>query len=167
VPVLWTIGHSTHPFEAFLELLEGQRIRVLVDVRTVPRSRRHPQFHSDALARSPAPHGIDYEHLAGLGGWRHARTDSPNGAWRNGSFRGYADHALTPWRRWCIRTFGMPWRPRGVVAISGLVQTTDQPLPRTDRALGEQPRALLANPPGQDCVEQRLLETQGPHPIAE
>jgi hypothetical protein len=95
VPVLWTIGHSTHPLESFLDLLEGHGIRALVDVRTVPRSRRHPQFGADALARSLPQHGIDYQHVPGLGGWRHARPDSPNSAWRNESFRGYADYALT------------------------------------------------------------------------
>jgi uncharacterized protein (DUF488 family) len=93
---LWTIGHSTLTLERLVSPLEGHAIRLLCDVRTVPRSRRHPQFSADALARSLPDRGIEYRHLAGLGGWRHARRDSPNTGWRNAAFRGYADYALTP-----------------------------------------------------------------------
>ena len=93
---LWTVGHSTLPFEGFASLLEGHAIQLLCDVRTVPRSRRHPQFSTEALAGSLQDRGIDYRHLAGLGGWRHPHADSPNAAWRNSSFRGYADYALSP-----------------------------------------------------------------------
>lgn len=62
----------------------------------MPRSRRHPQFERDALARWLPERGISYAHLARLGGWKHPGADSPNGAWRNRSFRGYADYALSP-----------------------------------------------------------------------
>lgn len=93
---LWTVGHSTLSFERFASLLEEHRILLLCDVRTVPRSRRHPQFSAEALARSLLDCGIDYRHLAGLGGWRHAQRDSPNMGWRNPAFRGYADYALSP-----------------------------------------------------------------------
>lgn len=93
--VVWTVGHSTHAEEAFVALLLAHEIERVADVRTVPRSRRHPQFHSDHLARSLPARGIAYEHLPRLGGWRSAQPDSPNSGWRNVSFRGYADHAMT------------------------------------------------------------------------
>lgn len=93
---LWTIGHSTLSLERLASLLEEHRIELLCDVRTVPRSRRHPQFSADALARSLTERGIDYRHLAGLGGWRRPQRDSPNQGWRNDAFRGYADHMLSP-----------------------------------------------------------------------
>jgi uncharacterized protein (DUF488 family) len=67
----------------------------VLDIRTVPRSRHNPQFNRDELPASLAAVGIDYRHIAGLGGLRHARPDSPNGAWRNASFRGYADYMQT------------------------------------------------------------------------
>jgi uncharacterized protein (DUF488 family) len=92
---LWTIGHSSHALADLVTLLRGQSIELLVDVRTVPKSKRHPQFWSDALAVSLPAEGIAYEHLPQLGGWRRASPDSPNGAWRNASFRGYADYTLT------------------------------------------------------------------------
>lgn len=93
--VVWSIGHSTHPWDAFLALLGTNGITTLVDIRTVPKSRRHPHFHTDALSRELPPHGVEYVHLADLGGWRHAAPDSPNDGWRNASFRGYADYAMT------------------------------------------------------------------------
>lgn len=93
--VVWTIGHSTHGDETFAALLLSHDIEQVADVRTVPRSRRHPHFHSDVLARSLPAHGVGYEHLPRLGGWRSAQPDSPNGAWRNVSFRGYADYAMS------------------------------------------------------------------------
>jgi uncharacterized protein (DUF488 family) len=91
---VWTIGHSTHCAEAFAALLAAHEIEQVADVRTVPKSRRHPHFHTDVLARDLPARGVAYEHLPALGGWRPARTDSPNGAWRNTSFRGYADYAM-------------------------------------------------------------------------
>jgi uncharacterized protein (DUF488 family) len=91
---LWTVGHSTLSLERLLRLLEGHGIQQLCDVRAVPRSRAHPQSSADSLALSLPDRGIAYRHLAGLGGWRHPRPDSPNTAWRNEAFRGYADYAL-------------------------------------------------------------------------
>ncbi|MFL6416329.1 MAG: DUF488 family protein [Bryobacteraceae bacterium] len=67
----------------------------LVDVRTVPKSRHNPQYNHDALARRLQDAGIGYEHMKALGGLRRPRKDSPNTAWRNGSFRGYADYMQT------------------------------------------------------------------------
>ncbi|WP_210505441.1 DUF488 family protein [Naasia sp. SYSU D00057] len=93
---VFTIGHSTHPIDEFLGILHAHGIGLLVDVRTVPRSRTNPQFNEDALAASLPEGGIRYIRMPALGGLRHPRRDSPNGAWRNDSFRGYADHMQTP-----------------------------------------------------------------------
>jgi len=92
---IWSIGHSDHPFDAFVELLRRHDIEAVADIRTVPRSRRHPQFDTQALAASLPAAGIAYRHLPRLGGWRRTSPDSVNTAWRNASFRGYADHMLT------------------------------------------------------------------------
>ena len=92
---IWTVGHSTHSFEAFVELLTEHGIALLADIRTVPKSRRHPHFDTDALALSLPDRGLAYVHLPRLGGWRRATADSPNGGWRNKSFRGYADYAMS------------------------------------------------------------------------
>jgi uncharacterized protein (DUF488 family) len=94
--VIWTIGHSTRAADDFLELLTSNRITGLADVRTIPRSRRHPHFGGDVLAENLAAAGIQYRHFAALGGLRKPRSDSSNGAWRNAAFRGYADHMETP-----------------------------------------------------------------------
>lgn len=90
------LGHSTRPIEELVALLQAAGAVSVADVRTIPRSRANPQYEGPALARSLAAAGIGYVHLPRLGGLRHARKDSPNGAWRNASFRGYADHMATP-----------------------------------------------------------------------
>ena len=92
---LFTIGHSNHTLDRFVSLLDAFGVGFVADVRTVPKSRKWPQFRSDELARSLPPHDIEYAHMPGLGGWRRSTRDSPNGAWQNESFRGYADYALT------------------------------------------------------------------------
>ena len=92
---IWTIGHSTHTLDGFAGLLAAHEIALLGDVRTVPRSRRHPHFGTEELARSLPERGIAYRRFPALGGWRRAAGDSPNGAWRNASFRGYADHTMS------------------------------------------------------------------------
>jgi uncharacterized protein (DUF488 family) len=89
---LWSIGHSTLPISEFVRLLHAHGIKVLVDIRTVPRSRHNPQFNTDALAKSLAKGGIGYQHSAGLGGLRKPQKESLNQGWRNASFRGYADY---------------------------------------------------------------------------
>ncbi len=89
------IGHSTRPIDELLALLRAAGVRSLADIRTVPRSRKNPQFERRALARSLARAGISYAWLPRLGGLRRPRKDSPNAAWRNTSFRGYADHMAT------------------------------------------------------------------------
>lgn len=91
-PLICTIGHSDRALETFLDLLQINEIVRVLDVRTVPRSRHNPQFNQDALTTSLDVVKISYNHLPGLGGLRHARTDSPNSGWHNLSFRGYADY---------------------------------------------------------------------------
>ncbi len=93
---LWTIGHSTRSLDEFLAMLHAHEIKTLADVRRFPGSRKYPQFNRDALARSLADARIDYEPMPELGGKRHPRPDSHNDAWRNESFRAYADHMETP-----------------------------------------------------------------------
>lgn len=92
---IFTIGHSTHPIETFIETLKAYGIETLVDIRTIPQSRFNPQFAQKALAKSLTDAGIAYRHMKDLGGRRHARKDSPNTGWRNGGFRGYADYMQT------------------------------------------------------------------------
>jgi len=92
---IWTIGHSTHPGDKFLDLLQKHSITALADVRRFPGSRRHPQFNQEALAASLAEAGIAYVHFPELGGRRSAHKNSPNTAWRNSAFRGYADYMDT------------------------------------------------------------------------
>jgi uncharacterized protein (DUF488 family) len=93
---VFTIGHSTRPIEAFLELLAGHQIEHLVDVRKIPRSRHNPQFAEDQLAGSLAAAHVRYTHMPGLGGLRRPRPDSVNVGWRNTGFRGFADYMQTP-----------------------------------------------------------------------
>jgi len=89
---IFTIGHSTRSIDELVGLLRPNRIELLVDVRTVPGSRRLPQFNRPALERSLPAAGIRYLHLPELGGLRKPRPDSPNAGWRNSAFRGYADY---------------------------------------------------------------------------
>lgn len=90
------MGHSTKPLDLFLRTLQAHDVTQLVDVRTVPRSRRHPQFNRESLPESLKAVGIGYMHMPGLGGFRRPRPDSPNAGWENASFRGYADYMQTP-----------------------------------------------------------------------
>jgi uncharacterized protein (DUF488 family) len=92
---IWTVGHSTLAIEDFIGLLDAFEIQVLVDVRSFPGSRRFPQFNKESLQSSLTAAGIEYVHLPELGGRRRARPDSINMAWRNESFRGYADYMET------------------------------------------------------------------------
>src|SRR5205807_438597 len=92
---IWTIGHSTRMIEKFISLLEEHGIKLLADVRLLPGSKRYPQFNKETLADSLAKVAICYEHFPELGGRRKPREDSPNTAWRNESFRGYADYMET------------------------------------------------------------------------
>lgn len=91
-----TVGHSTRSIGEFIALLTAHGVQQLIDVRTVPRSRHNPQFGAEQLSESLQRAGIRYEQMRALGGLRHARRDSINTAWRNASFRGYADYMQTP-----------------------------------------------------------------------
>ncbi len=90
--VLFTIGHSTRSSEQLLELLAEADVKLVADVRAFPSSRRHPQFNRAELARWLPEAGVEYVHMAGLGGRREPVPGSPNGAWRERGFQGYADH---------------------------------------------------------------------------
>ncbi len=93
---VFTIGHSTRTSEDFFAMLRSFDVTVLVDIRTIPRSRHNPQFNGDhLLAVTTAGQGPRYVHLSRLGGLRRTHKDSPNTAWRNASFRGFADYMLT------------------------------------------------------------------------
>ncbi len=95
-PLVLTIGHSTRPLPSLIELLQANSVTRVVDVRTMPRSRRNPQFNRETLPDALQAVGIDYVHMPGLGGLRHPRADSLNAGWRNDSFRGFADYMQTP-----------------------------------------------------------------------
>ena len=95
-PSIFTIGHSTHPIDEFLELLLAHDIKEIVDVRSIPKSRHNPQFNSDTLKRSLERVHIRYKLLKKLGGLRHTKKDSINLGWHNTSFRGYADYMASP-----------------------------------------------------------------------
>ncbi len=93
---LWTIGHSTRLWDAFLDVLQEARIQTLVDVRRHAGSRRNPQFSPLSMAPALREAGIDYLPMHEFGGRRTADKDSPNTAWRVAAFRGYADYMATP-----------------------------------------------------------------------
>ena len=92
---VWTIGHSTRTLQEFLGLLVEYGIEAIADVRRFPGSRRYPHFASDALAATLPAHGIAYRWIPRLGGRRKVQPGSPNTAWRNASFQGYADYTAT------------------------------------------------------------------------
>jgi uncharacterized protein (DUF488 family) len=94
-PTVWTIGHSTRAGADFIQILKAHQIDTLVDVRSFPGSRRYPQFNRSELSESLAGEGIMYHHLPALGGSRQPLPGSKNTAWRNASFRAYADHMET------------------------------------------------------------------------
>src|SRR5438046_2493601 len=94
-PQIWTIGHSTRAFDEFAALLQEQRIELLADVRLFPGSRRYPHFGKDQIEAALEREGIGYAHFPELGGRRKPQPDSPNTAWRNKAFQGYADYMWT------------------------------------------------------------------------
>ena len=114
---IWTIGHSNRSLDEFLAMLAAFEINVLADVRRFPGSKKHPHFNQESLAESLAAAGISYEFFPELGGRRKARPDSPNTAWRNESFRAYADYMETDeYRAGVERLLGLVNSP---VALSG------------------------------------------------
>ena len=92
---VWTIGHSTRPLAELIGLLRDNGVRAIADVRRFPASRLHPQYNAAAFADALAREGIGYVHHPDLGGRRVPKRDSRNVAWRNTSFRGYADYMET------------------------------------------------------------------------
>jgi uncharacterized protein (DUF488 family) len=93
----FTIGHSTRSVAEFVDLLRPQEIKLVVDVRTIPRSRTNPQFNSEEFARALAEFQIDYVHIAALGGLRgriYEVAPDVNAFWENRSFHNYADYAM-------------------------------------------------------------------------
>ena len=92
---IWTIGHSTRKIDVFISLLEENGIKLIADVRMFPGSKRYPQFNKESLAKFLDKRGIRYQHFPELGGRRRSKPDSRNTAWRNASFRGYADYMET------------------------------------------------------------------------
>lgn len=93
---IYTIGHSNHPIDEFIQILQAYGIEEVVDVRTIPKSRHNPQFNEEELQEELRRHNIEYVRLEGLGGLRHTIKISVNTAWKNASFRGYADYMQTP-----------------------------------------------------------------------
>lgn len=93
--IIYTIGHSTHSLDEFLNMLRSFDIKILADIRSLPGSRRFPQFDMENIKISLEETGIQYIHLADLGGRRKMKKDSKNNRWNNDSFRGYADYMET------------------------------------------------------------------------
>jgi uncharacterized protein (DUF488 family) len=93
--MVYTIGYSTRTLEEFIEVLKAHSISLLVDIRTIPKSRHSPQFNQDSLKGNLEKRGIGYLHFKELGGLRKPKKDSPNTGWRNASFRGFADYMQT------------------------------------------------------------------------
>jgi uncharacterized protein (DUF488 family) len=94
----YTIGHSTRSIREFVDLLTGVGVKLVVDVRTVPRSRANPQYNGDVLPKTLSDFQIEYEHIAALGGLRGRKRDMPpsiNAFWLNQSFHNYADYAMS------------------------------------------------------------------------
>lgn len=92
---IYTIGHSTHSLEEFLNLLKTYKIELLVDIRRHPGSRRYPHFNKEEFEKSLNQNGFEYLHIESLGGRRKKQPDSKNDAWRLESFQGYADYMET------------------------------------------------------------------------
>src|SRR6478672_3159101 len=95
-PLLFTMGHSTLSIEEFIRRMQNFAITIVVDIRTIPKSRHNPQFEKETLARSLNRVDISYLHVKELGGLRKPLKESVNSGWRNTSFRGYADYMQTP-----------------------------------------------------------------------
>ncbi|MBV6479868.1 MAG: hypothetical protein HGGPFJEG_02672 [Ignavibacteria bacterium] len=93
--IIYTIGHSTHSIEDFIKMLQSFKIKILIDIRGLPGSRKYPQFNKENLKKSLHEKDIDYIHIQELGGRRKVQKDSKNTRWRSASFQGYADYMET------------------------------------------------------------------------
>ncbi len=92
---IYTVGHSSRGLGEFIGLLKAHGVETLADIRKLPGSNKYPHFNQDELAASLARAGVRYVYLKELGGRRPQNRDSKNTAWRNRSFRAYADHMET------------------------------------------------------------------------
>ncbi|MDE1816855.1 MAG: DUF488 domain-containing protein, partial [Thaumarchaeota archaeon] len=92
---IFVVGHSTKTIRNFIDLLEAHSVNLLVDIRTIPKSRHNPQFNEDSLKKKLRENKIKYIHMKGLGGLRHPDKNSINSGWHNLSFRGFADYMQT------------------------------------------------------------------------
>ena len=147
-PQVWTAGHSTRPIGEFIALLQSATIAIVGDVRRFPGSRRYPQYNQSALAETLATEGMDYVALADLGGRREPHPDSPHTAWRNPSFRGYADYMDTdPFRHGADRIISLAGSGRIALMCSSSAWRS---IPSSPRALAKiypiYPRSRLAMP---------------------
>ena len=119
---MWTVGHSTRPISEFIALLHSAAITLVADVRRFPVSRRNPQFSQPSFSESLAGAGIDYLALPELGGRRRLRLDSPHTAWRNASFRAYADYMDTDaFRQGVDRVIALAGRQRAALMCAEAV----------------------------------------------
>ncbi len=131
-----TIGHSTRTVPELIEMLKAHHVTLVVDVRSIPRSRHNPQFNKETLPAALKEAGIGYVHMPDIGGLRHPTRDSVNTAWRNKSFRGYADymqtkefteqllHLMALARKDCIAIMcaeALPWRCHRSLIADALV----------------------------------------------
>jgi uncharacterized protein (DUF488 family) len=114
---IFTVGHSSLPIERFVALLKAYGIERIDDIRTVPRSRHNPQFNAAELAVSLAAAGVGYQPVAALGGLRRPLRDSQNAAWRNVSFRGYADYMQTEAFRVAVDDLARAGRERRIAIM--------------------------------------------------
>jgi uncharacterized protein (DUF488 family) len=111
--VIYTIGHSTRSETEFIGMLQKYSIAILIDVRTIPRSRWNPQFDRTTLQKSVTHAGIEYLHMPELGGLRKPSHESINQAWKNPGFRGYADHMQTPaFEEALVKIIDFGWKNR-------------------------------------------------------
>jgi len=116
-PVIMTIGHSTRSFHELVELLHANAVTMLIDIRTIAKSRTNPQFNGDNLTKMLPIEEIKYEQMADLGGLRHAKASSLNTVWQNSSFRGYADYMETDPFREAIETLWLLARKERVAIM--------------------------------------------------
>lgn len=121
----FTVGHSTRTIDEFVELLQAAEVTLVVDIRTIPRSRTNPQYNKDSLPEHLAPFQIGYEQIAELGGLRGKNKSAPlaiNGFWNNKSFHNYADYTLTePFRNGLARLIALGRKQRSAIMCSEAV----------------------------------------------
>ena len=152
---VFTIGHSTRSLPEFVDILRTWGVALIVDVRSIPRSRHNPQFNKETLPAALKQKGVGYVHMPGIGGLRRPSRDSVNTAWRNKSFRGYADfmqtkefseqllHLIALARQKCIAIMcaeALPWRcHRSLIADALVVRNVNvQHIISKDSVIGHQ-----------------------------